>query len=103
VFVAPLGHCAGERLGIDDHPKSRCFSADFTRSPRVSAARQLLQSSISDEKNRREHAGCPNASIEAMAAGLPIVATAVGGAISWAHDRIACQTSGWLIGLRNSE
>jgi glycosyltransferase involved in cell wall biosynthesis len=39
-----------------------------------------------------EPAGCPNASLEAMAAGLPIVATAVGGAV----DQIAHGESGLL-------
>jgi glycosyltransferase involved in cell wall biosynthesis len=39
-----------------------------------------------------EPAGCPNASLEAMAAGLPIVATSVGGAV----DQIAHGESGLL-------
>jgi glycosyltransferase involved in cell wall biosynthesis len=40
-----------------------------------------------------EPAGCPNASLEAMAAGLPIVATSVGGAV----DQIAHGESGLLV------
>ncbi|MDB6172311.1 MAG: hypothetical protein JWL59_1622 [Chthoniobacteraceae bacterium] len=35
-----------------------------------------------------EPAGCPNASLEAMAAGLPVIATAVGGASEQVIDRV---------------
>ena len=40
-----------------------------------------------------EPAGCPNASLEAMAVGLPIVATAVGGAV----DQLAHGETGLLV------
>lgn len=45
-----------------------------------------------------EPAGCPNASLEAMACGLPIVATAVGGAV----DQIIHNTTGYLVPARDA-
>jgi glycosyltransferase involved in cell wall biosynthesis len=46
-----------------------------------------------------EPAGCPNAIIEAMAAGLPVAATAVGGAM----DLIVDGESGLLVPAREAE
>jgi glycosyltransferase involved in cell wall biosynthesis len=46
-----------------------------------------------------EPAGCPNASLEAMAAGLPVIATAVGGAA----EQVAEGQTGRLVPPRNPE
>ncbi len=45
-----------------------------------------------------EPAGCPNAILEAMATGLPVLATAVGGAT----DLLEHGTSGWLVPPRHA-
>jgi len=45
-----------------------------------------------------EPAGCPNASLEAMAAGLPVIATDVGGA----HEQVVDRVNGRLMPRRNS-
>jgi glycosyltransferase involved in cell wall biosynthesis len=46
-----------------------------------------------------EPAGCPNASLEAMASGLPIIATDVGGA----NEQVITGKNGWLVRPRNSK
>jgi glycosyltransferase involved in cell wall biosynthesis len=46
-----------------------------------------------------EPAGCPNAILEAMAAALPVLATAVGGA----PDLIVHEQTGWLVPPRNPD
>jgi glycosyltransferase involved in cell wall biosynthesis len=45
-----------------------------------------------------EPEGCPNASLEAMAAGLPIIATAVGGML----EQLDSPSSGWLVPPRDA-